>query len=194
MISNMSYLKKNLTIPNLLSVFRILLIPLFIYLYLERSAVDYGISAGVVLLISGATDMLDGYIARHFNQITQLGQILDPIADKLTQATVVICIAIMHQQNKLLIPLVLIFLAKEILMGIGSLVLLRRGARPTAALWFGKVATMVFYAVMLIIVFFPAMNDLAVTILVAIVAAFMVFALIRYAMLFFQLLKATPKK
>ena len=72
MISDMSYLKKNLTIPNLLSVFRILLIPLFIYLYLERSAVDYGISAGVVLLISGATDMLDGYIARHFNQITQL--------------------------------------------------------------------------------------------------------------------------
>ena len=53
---------------------------------------------------------------------------------------------------------------------------------------------MVFYAVMLIIVFFPTMNDLAVTILVAIVAAFMVFALIRYAMLFFQLLKATPKK
>ena len=154
----MSDWKKNLTIPNLLSVFRILLIPLFIYLYLEKSPEDFGISAGIVLLISGATDMLDGYIARHFNQITQLGQILDPIADKLTQ------------------------------------VLLRRGARPTAALWFGKVATMVFYAVMLIIVFFPSMNDLAITILVAIVAAFMVFALIRYAMLFFQLLKATPKK
>ena len=182
-------MKKVFNVPNMLSVFRILLIPLFIALYLGKSPEDFGVAAGIVLLLSGVTDMLDGYIARRFEQVTSVGQVLDPIADKLTQAAVVICIAFTHQQNLLLILLVLIFVLKEIFMGAGSLLLYKRGERPAAALWFGKLGTVVFYVVMLIIVFVPQMPELVTTILVAIVAAFMIFAFIRYAILFWQMLK-----
>ena len=185
----MTDFKKNLTIPNLLSLFRIVLVPVFAVLYLNRPEGDWGIAAGIVLILSGLTDLFDGYIARRFNQVTQLGKILDPIADKLTQATVVVCIAITHPQNRFLIPLVIIFIAKEALMGIGGLVLLRRRIRPTAALWFGKVATVVFYAVMIAIVFFVNMPDWLVTSLVALVAVFMIYALIRYGIIFFRSLK-----
>ncbi|BCI61513.1 CDP-alcohol phosphatidyltransferase family protein [Solibaculum mannosilyticum] len=181
------------TIPNLLSAFRIVLVPVFLVLYLGKAPDDIGIGAGVVLLISGITDMLDGYIARRFNQVTTVGQILDPIADKLTQASVVISIAIVHRENKFLIPLVCIFVLKEVFMGLGSLMLLKRGKRPSAALWFGKLGTIVFYIVMLLIMFIPDIPNAAMTVMIAIVAGFMIFAFVRYAMVFLEILREGHK-
>ncbi|MGN0470725.1 MAG: CDP-alcohol phosphatidyltransferase family protein, partial [Acutalibacteraceae bacterium] len=75
-----SVIKKNLTVPNLLSFIRILVIPPLIIFLLDQNF----IMAGVMLIISGVSDMFDGMIARKFNQVTQLGKMLDPIADKLT--------------------------------------------------------------------------------------------------------------
>ena len=124
--------------------------------------------------------MLDGIIARKFNQITALGQILDPIADKLTQATVVVCIAIVNRQNWTLIPLVCVFICKEAIMALGSLKLFRMGARPTAAMWFGKMGTAVFYIIMFLIIIFPNIPDWVITSMVALVALLMVFVLGRY--------------
>ena len=73
--------KNNLSIPNLISLFRIVLIPFILWAYSQNRAI---LAVGLVAA-SGATDMVDGYIARRFNQITVLGKVLDPIADKLTQ-------------------------------------------------------------------------------------------------------------
>ena len=87
---------KNLNIPNALSFFRMLLIPVFIVFYMMADKTDYiyYVYAASALILSGLTDLFDGVIARKFNQITELGKILDPIADKLTQMAVVVCVAI----------------------------------------------------------------------------------------------------
>lgn len=118
-------------IPNLLSLLRILLVPVFVILYLlssdERMDLMYW-SFGV-LILSGVTDSLDGIIARKCNQITDLGKLLDPVADKLTQVAVVICLATRFSQ---LIPLVVICFVKELAQSIGGLILLRRGAEVRA--------------------------------------------------------------
>ena len=124
-------------IPNLLSLLRILLVPVFVILYLlssdERMDLMYW-SFGV-LILSGVTDSLDGIIARKCNQITDLGKLLDPVADKLTQVAVVICLATRFSQ---LIPLVVICFVKELAQSIGGLILLRRGAEVRGASWYGK--------------------------------------------------------
>ena len=78
-----------MSIPNILSIFRIVLIPVFIVCYLMLPD-EMGWVPALVLVVSGATDVVDGYIARHFNMVTQLGKVLDPLADKLTLAAVVI--------------------------------------------------------------------------------------------------------
>ena len=85
-------LREMFTIPNILSYFRILLIPLFVYLYFKAETPPEFFRAAVVLGISGFTDLFDGKIARRFNQITELGILLDPVADKLTEGAVVLCL------------------------------------------------------------------------------------------------------
>ena len=86
----MTKLRWEWTVPNILSLFRIALIPVLVLTYL--SCDDIWLPASV-LVLSGLTDLLDGWIARHFNQISEIGKLLDPIADKLTQFTVVVCLA-----------------------------------------------------------------------------------------------------
>ena len=81
--------KNIFTIPNILSVFRLLLLPVIVYTYMNQK--DY-VLTGILLLISGLTDLLDGYIARTFNMMSDLGKILDPVADKATQAVVLLCL------------------------------------------------------------------------------------------------------
>lgn len=95
-----------------------------------------------VLIFSGMTDFLDGFIARTFNQTSQLGKCLDPLADKLTLFAVGFCVAVMFPQ---LIPIVVLLAAKDILMIIGSLILLKKSINPPQAKWFGKAATVSFY-------------------------------------------------
>ena len=81
--------KNIFTIPNILSIFRLLLLPVIVYTYMNQK--DY-VLTGVLLLVSGITDLLDGYIARTFHMISDLGKILDPVADKATQAVVLLCL------------------------------------------------------------------------------------------------------
>ena len=81
--------KNIFTIPNILSMFRLLLLPVIVYMYMNQK--DY-VLTGILLLISGLTDLLDGYIARTFNMMSDLGKILDPVADKATQAVVLLCL------------------------------------------------------------------------------------------------------
>ncbi len=138
-----------LTIPNLLSILRILLIPVFAVLLLK----DYVIAAIVVIVFAEFTDLLDGYIARKYNQITALGKLLDPIADKLSQISIVIVLIIKYWDNAIKY-LFMFFIIKEIVMLIGGAILLSKGLRPVAAEMWGKVATTVFCVVMIFVLAF----------------------------------------
>ncbi len=141
------------TIPNLLSVIRILLIPVFGVLFYN----DQKVAAVVVLALSGLSDMLDGKIARRFNQVSDLGKVLDPVADKLTQITIAIMLLLdfRNSDDKLINAfgwVFLVFLIKEAVMIIGGLVMLLMNIRPGAAEIWGKLATGVFYVGMVAII------------------------------------------
>ncbi len=144
-----------LTIPNLLSVIRILLTPVFAYLFYN----DMKIEAVVILALSALTDTFDGQIARKFNQVSALGKILDPVADKLSQLTiaVVLLLSFRKAEDQMIRAfgyVFLVFLIKEAVMLIGGLVMLLLNIRPGAAEIYGKLATLIFYIGMVIIMAF----------------------------------------
>lgn len=178
----MERLKFEWNIPNVLSLVRLALIPVFAWVYLSSENNLYW--AMLVLLISGVTDALDGIIARRFNQITEVGKLLDPVADKLTQLAVLVCLAVRHNG---LIPLMIICLAKEALQLIGGVLLLSRYEIIRGSKWFGKVSTFTFYAAMLAIVLWKEMPPEIFWVLVALVTATMLFSFFNYMRLYFLL-------
>ncbi len=144
-----------LTIPNLLSVLRILVIPVFAYFFMTGEPVW----AIVMLALSGISDFLDGKIARKFNQVSALGKVLDPVADKLTQITLAVILFIAFNKAtdatlKAFSWIFLVFIVKELIMVVFGGIMLLLNLRPSAAEIFGKVATFAFYAIMLVIVAF----------------------------------------
>ncbi len=143
------------TIPNLISVIRIILIPFFAYYFMQGEFVI----AVVILALSGLSDFVDGKIARKFNQISALGKLLDPLADKLTQITLAVILFLTFNKAadtmlKAFSWVFLVFIAKEFVMVLGSVIMLSVGLRPGAAEIYGKVATLAFYVVMIFIIGF----------------------------------------
>ena len=144
-----------ITVPNFLSLLRIFMVPYFAYLFLNQKYIP----AVIVLALSGLTDFLDGKIARKFNQISNLGKLLDPLADKLTQITIAIIFYITFKNSssslvKSFSFVFLVFLIKEAVMVLGSVVMIITGLRPGAAEMPGKVATFAFYLIMISIIAF----------------------------------------
>lgn len=176
--------QKIFSIPNLLSVVRIILIPVFVAFYFAPVS-HHGVIAALVLIASGLTDILDGIIARKCGMVTELGQILDPLADKLTQATICVCMVISYRQ---LWPLLMLFIIKEALMVAGGARMMKRGLVIGSSKWFGKLATVVFYIVMIsIIAFRPPFDTVLSMMLVAL--GFMLFSFIMYLRIFLKLFK-----
>lgn len=143
------------TIPNLLSLLRIIVIPIFAYFFIKGEAV----LAIVMLALSGISDFLDGKIARKFNQVSDLGKVLDPVADKLTQITLAVLLFTSFNQAsdemlKAFSWVFLVFIIKELIMVVFGGIMLLLNLRPSAAEIYGKVATFAFYAIMLLIVAF----------------------------------------
>ena len=136
--------KQLFTIPNLLSLLRLCMIPLIIWLYCTQK--NYALTA-VVLVLSGLTDMVDGYIARRFNMVTDLGKALEPVADKLTQASVMFCL--LSRFRRMLVPLLLLIF-KEVCNGVISLVVIKKTGKVCGADWHGKVCTWLLYAMMFV--------------------------------------------
>lgn len=203
----MSDLKKNIselfegwnTIPNWLSFIRIALIPVFAVLFLK----GYVLAAVIVMICAALTDLFDGKIARKFNQVSNLGKILDPIADKLSQMAIVIVLIVTYWDNAIKY-LFMFFIAKEIVMLLGGALLLSKGMRPTAAEIWGKVATTVFYIGMVFILAFGkngalcditgfTLPDIVTWIIVAISAVCTLVSLLGYAPGFFRQLKENKK-
>ncbi|WP_040213940.1 CDP-alcohol phosphatidyltransferase family protein [Clostridium polynesiense] len=180
--------KELFSIPNILSYIRILLIPFFLKTYIYAAAPKDYYVASFIILLSGLTDLVDGYIARKYNMITELGKAIDPIADKLTQGAIVLCLMI--RLKGMFVPLVVIFILKELFMAISCLVLLRKRKKLDGAKWFGKVSTAVFYINMFIIIAIPGLNTTAVNILICISAFFMLLSFALYIPAFKNLYKS----
>ena len=181
-MSNSNYKAEVFTIPNMLSLARIALIPPVISIYMH----GHYVAAGIILIASALTDSLDGFIARRFNQITSLGKVLDPIADKLTQFAVAICLCFSYTA---LIPLAIVLTAKELAMAVMGFLLLRRGQEPFSARWWGKIASFVFYISVIVIMIFGARISPALVWIIALIAiSLLAYSLWRYIGIYRRLL------
>lgn len=177
---------KKLNIPNILSIIRILLIVPFL-IFISK---DKYILAGLVLVFSGISDFLDGFIARKFNQKSKFGEMLDPAADKLTLIAVMASVGIKFPE---VIPFMIILVLKEISMIVASAFLLKRKKSPTAAKWYGKIGTVAFYVSVIIIVSLRAIwgieNIMLNISLMAVTALLMIYALVKYFKVFLLMIK-----
>lgn len=176
-----------LTVPNFLSVIRIILIWPFVVSVVRNEYVW----AGIILAVSGLSDLFDGITARKFNQVTRLGKMLDPAADKLTLMAVMICVGIKFPK---IYPFMILLISKEVIMLMASVFLLGRKKTPTSAKWFGKAATVVFYISVLVIIGLKAMfgidNETVDITLMVITAGFMLYAMWRYFKIFVSMIKS----
>lgn len=179
-----------MNIPNILTAFRLVLIPVFAYVYLHGSNIT---AAVIILAVSGLTDVLDGYIARKANMVTRWGMAFDPIADKLTQITVALCIALAGYRIMWVVFGFLLF--KELVMVLGGIRLYKKRDVVVSANWYGKAATLLFYLVFfMLIIFGDNLPESFKYILTATAVALSIFAFIRYAILFFGIRKKYSDK
>lgn len=170
------------TIPNMLSLFRLLLIPVYIVIYLNAdSDVDYYIAGGI-LAVSCLTDMIDGQIARHFNMISNVGKILDPLADKVTQFALIVCLAIRYMN---LLPLMILFVIKEAFQMIAGLFIISKGKMLTGAAITGKICTAVLFVSLIVLVMFPHIDSVAVNVIIIVDTVLLLASFIHYGVIFF---------
>lgn len=180
--------KEFFLIPNVLCYLRILLLPVFAVLYANGEYVW----ATVTVLSSAFTDVADGFIARKFRMTSELGKILDPLADKLTQAVVSACLLIRYPVVWVLFVIIVI---KESFQATGGFLLYRKLKKMRSSEWFGKLSTAVFYTVMAYLVLFspdPA-NFWITTLPVLVSSGLMLFALVRYGYRFVQEVSALKR-
>lgn len=174
--SNDTYNTQNkiLTIPNMLSFFRLCLIPVIMWLYCVE---DNYLWAGIVLIVSGITDTVDGFVARHFHMTSDLGKVLDPVADKLTQAAMLFCL--LTRFPLMILPLGIMVL-KEFFMGVTGLMVIQKTGKVFGADWHGKVTTWLLYAMMILHVFWYNIPAASSRILIAACVVMMLISLVLY--------------
>lgn len=174
--------KEVFTIPNVLSIFRLVLIPVYVYIYLNAEEDSQFLLAGVIMALSCITDLVDGKIARHFNMVSNVGKVLDPLADKFTQLALILCLSARYA---VLYPILALFLAKEFFQLFVAIFHIRKGKALNGALMAGKVCTTVMFVSLIALVLFPHMHEMAVDIIVLTDAAFLVNSFICYFLAYF---------
>ena len=162
------------SVPNLISYLRLILIPFIIWAYCEKES---GLLTAILVAVSGFTDVLDGKIARRFNMVTDIGKVLDPIADKLTQAAMMYCLLTKYE---LMLPALIVLIVKEIFMAVTAIMETKYSAKINSALWYGKACTVILYAVMLILLFFTNIPLWLANTLIAISIAAMIISTVLY--------------
>lgn len=170
------------TIPNFLSFFRLILIPVYVILYLNAQTAAQYVLAASILALSCLTDMIDGQIARHFHMVSTLGKILDPIADKATQFTLTLCLSIKYPVLRFVLVL---FILKEGFQGIVGLIHLRKGKMLPGALIAGKVCTAILFITLIILVLLPNLDPRIVNTIAWVDAAFLGFSFVHYFLAYF---------
>ena len=174
--------KEILTIPNMLSVFRIALIPVYVVLYLNADAAEDYRNAALILALSCMTDLIDGKIARKFNMISNVGKVLDPLADKLTQLALLLCLCT-HRKNLRL--LLVLFLIKEFWQLFAMISAMRRGKALDGALMSGKISTTVLFTGLGLMFLFPGMSDRTARIIINLCTVVLMYAFADYARAYF---------
>lgn len=172
-------------IPNVLSIIRLLMIPIFVFVYMSEAEHKGYLSLGVYAL-AWFTDVLDGYLARKNNWITELGKILDPVADKLMQFAAVICLVV---TDRLSSPVILVVFFKELLMLIGATLVARKKKAVAPSNWFGKLATFVLFVAVSALIVMPSPSSSVMMIMNILIIASEVFALSMYAIKFIYIFR-----
>ncbi len=170
------------TIPNLLSFLRLALLPVIVWLYVVKG--NYP-AAAVVLVVSFLSDLADGFIARHFHMTSDLGKALDPIADKLTQGVLLICLT--SRFPWMWVPVALL-IVKEAYGGFNRLKLLRRSQIYGAA-WHGKISTALLDALVILHVLWYNISAGISNLSIGICTAFMLFSFVLYIVQIQKLLR-----
>ena len=138
------YKHKIITLPNVMSLFRLLLIPVIVWFHVVKEAPLW---TTIILALSGITDIVDGIIARKFHMVSDFGKAFDPVADKLTQIAMLFCLVMRFRW--MLLPLG-ILVVKEIFAAVTGLLVIRKTGKVLGAVWHGKATTVVLYGMMLI--------------------------------------------
>jgi cardiolipin synthase len=160
----------------------LVLIPVYVAIYLNaENDADYYLAAGI-LTVSCLTDLIDGKIARHFNMISSLGKILDPLADKATQFTLIICLTVKYSVLRYLVAL---FVLKESFQLIAGSLRLRKKKMLKGALISGKVCTTVLFTSLIVLVLIPTLEVTTVNTIAMVDAVFMLIAFIDYIRAYF---------
>lgn len=182
--------KDLMTIPNAISFARIILITPFVacFIMAQYKTMSY-VPAIVIIALSGISDFFDGMIARKFHQESELGKVLDPLADKLTLIAVGVCMILIQPY---LLPLMIIMVLKDILMIIGGTIIINKGVIPPKSSWYGKVSTFMFYisvGMVVLMEIFQYKNDTLTFAVLGVTAGMMIFSLVNYAIIFFKIQK-----
>ena len=171
------------TIPNLLSLFRLILIPVYITIYSHANKDSDYYLAAMILAVSCLTDLIDGKIARRFNMISTIGKILDPLADKLTQFALILCLTARYS---ILWYLVVLFVVKESFQLVAGGINLKRGRMLKGALLSGKVCTTVLFVSLIIMVMLPELKYNQILTIFVIDMAFMLLSFGNYLFTYFK--------
>jgi cardiolipin synthase len=177
--------KEIMTIPNLLSLFRLILIPVYVVMYLNATEPVHYYIAGGILAVSCLTDMVDGQIARRFNMISTVGKVLDPFADKLTQFTLAICLAVQFPVVWIMVCLIFV---KEIFQLVAGIIAFRKGKMLTGALMAGKVCTAILFLSLIVMVLTPPqiLTNQIVSIVTIIDVVFLLISFTSYALAYYK--------
>ena len=146
-------------IPNFISAFRIVLIPIYALCFLNVFKLFSSplFSAGIIFIIAGLSDALDGFLARKNKWVTDIGKLLDPLADKLLEVVVSICMAIKFEGPFVILSTIIVF--KEIVMIVGAYLIMSKSNVYVSSVWCGKLATILWYVLLCSIHFFPEAEE-----------------------------------
>lgn len=169
--------KEILTFPNLLSLLRLVMIPVYIRLYLRATSSEEFLGAAALMGASCLTDLLDGWIARRFQMVSTVGKILDPLADKLTQLSMAVCLSLTYPALKTILAL---FTVKELGQLTLALVHLTRGYMLPGALMAGKVCTAVLFISFIFLALSPDVPTHTVNVIVLTDGILLVFSFVSY--------------
>lgn len=175
------------TIPNFMSLFRVVLLPFIVWTYWKGV---YDVTAGLVI-VSALTDILDGVIARKFNMVSDLGKMLDPLCDKLTHAALALCVVRRYAGVWIIFGLLVV---KELTMLVLGAIAVQRNRQVHSAKWYGKLCTVVFESVMLVLILLPDIPAQTAMAMLAVCGGVMIFSMVRYMLFFLHLILHTPRK
>lgn len=184
------YSKRIITIPNILSVFRLVLAFAFLFVYITAENREGYYMALAILVVSAITDVVDGKIARHFHMVSEVGKILDPIADKVTQGFVMLALV---SSYPVMVMEIGIFVMKEAYMTFMGLHVIKTTGWNDGALWYGKLNTVILYGTSLILILCYDISYVAANILIGVCCISILFCFYKYHTEFLKILAEHSK-